>query len=116
MGIGFGAAAAAPNVWIASVLVLISGFGNGTAVVCNALLVQRGVPDRLRGRAFTLLMSTGYAVLGLGMVVAGPLTNAVGARDVWGIAAGLCSLAAIAGVTTLAGFEEAPSRDDDART
>jgi len=106
MGIGFAAAAAAPNVWVASALVLISGFGNGTAVVCNALLVQRGVPDRLRGRAFTLLMSTGYAVLGLGMIGAGPLTNAVGARDLWGIAAGLCSLAAIAGPVTLAGFED----------
>jgi MFS family permease len=106
MGIGFSAAAAAPNVWVASFLVVVSGFGNGTAVVCNALLVQRGVADRFRGRAFTLLMSTGYAVLGLGMVGAGPLTNAVGARDVWGIAAGLCTLAAIAGVVTLAGFED----------
>ena len=54
--------------------------GNGAAVVCNSLLVQRGAPDHLRGRAFTVIMSTNFAVLGLGMVVAGPLTDAVGAR------------------------------------
>ena len=36
------------------------------ALVCNAVLVQRGVPDQLRGRAFTLAMSVSYAALGLG--------------------------------------------------
>ena len=53
---------------------MLSGIGNGIALVCNALLVQRGAPDRLRGRVFTVLMSSNYAVLGLGMIVAGPLT------------------------------------------
>ena len=53
MAVGIGAAAASPNVWIAAVCVVVFGLGNGTAVVCNALLVQRGAPDVLRGRAFT---------------------------------------------------------------
>jgi len=95
MAVGIGAAAAAPNVWVAAVCVIFSGIGNGVAVVCNALLVQRGAPDRLRGRVFTVLMSTNYLVLGLGMVAAGVLTNEVGARWVWGIAAGLSALAAL---------------------
>jgi DHA3 family macrolide efflux protein-like MFS transporter len=99
MAIGIGAAAAAPNVWVAAVCVVISGAGNGIALVCNALLVQRGAPDRLRGRVFTVLMSSNYAVLGLGMAAAGPLTDAVGARWVWGGSACLAAFAAFVGYT-----------------
>jgi MFS family permease len=95
MALGLGAAAVAPNVWVAALVVIAAGAGNGVAVIANALLVQRGAPDRLRGRAFTVVMSTGYAVLGLGMIIAGPLTNAIGARAVWGISAGLTAIAAV---------------------
>jgi len=101
MSLGAAAAALSPNVWIAAAFVTVSGFGNGAAVVCNALLVQRGAPDRLRGRAFTVLMSTGYTVLGLGMVAAGPLTNAFGARVVWLVAAALFAAAAGAALVLL---------------
>jgi MFS family permease len=97
MALGIGAAAVAPNVWIAALVVIAAGAGNGVAVIANALLVQRGAPDRLRGRAFTVVMSTGYAVLGLGMIAAGPLTNAIGARAVWGISAGLTAVGAFLG-------------------
>jgi MFS transporter, DHA3 family, macrolide efflux protein len=103
MALGFGAAAAAPNVWVAALVVIAAGAGNGVAVITNALLVQRGAPDRLRGRAFTVVMSVGYAVLGLGMVIAGPLTNAIGARAVWGISAGLAALGALAGYVLVRG-------------
>src|ERR1700756_2164869 len=44
---------------------VLAGFGNGGAVVANITLVQRGAPDRVRGRAFTLIMSANYAVLGI---------------------------------------------------
>jgi DHA3 family macrolide efflux protein-like MFS transporter len=104
MAIGIGAAAAAPNVWVAAVCVVISGAGNGIALVCNALLVQRGAPDRLRGRVFTVLMSSNYAVLGLGMAAAGPLTDAVGARWVWGGSACLAAVAAFVGYTLARGL------------
>jgi len=107
MALGFGAAAAAPNVWAAGAFVVASGLGNGVAVVCNALLVQRGAPDRLRGRAFSVIMSTGYAVLGLGMVAAGPLTNELGARAAWAIAAILCAAGAAAGFALLRGRPDA---------
>jgi MFS family permease len=103
MALGFGAAAVAPNVWVAALVVIAAGAGNGVAVVTNALLVQRGAPDRLRGRAFTVVMSVGYGVLGLGMVVAGPLTNAIGARAVWGISAGLTALGALVGLVLVRG-------------
>jgi MFS family permease len=97
IAVGIGAAAVAPNVWIAAACVVISGAGNGIALICNALLVQRGAPDRLRGRVFTVLMSSNYVVLGLGMVVAGLLTNRFGARWVWGGSACLSAAAALVG-------------------
>jgi MFS family permease len=96
---GIGGAAIAPSVWVAAAFVVILGFGNGAAVVCNALLVQRGVPDHVRGRAFTLIMSSNYALLGLGMVVAGPLTDLIGPRWLWGGAALVAAVAAFLGFT-----------------
>jgi MFS family permease len=112
MALGLGAAAAAPNVWIAALVVIVAGAGNGVAVVANALLVQRGAPDRLRGRAFTIVMSVGYAVLGVGMIVAGPLTNAIGARAVWGISAGLTAVGALVGFLLVRGVASAPRPAD----
>jgi MFS family permease len=112
MALGFGAAAAAPNVWVAALVVIAAGAGNGVAVITNALLVQRGAPDRLRGRAFTVVMSVGYGVLGIGMVIAGPLTNAIGARAVWGISAGLTAVGALVGYVLVRGVtSEARARD-----
>jgi MFS family permease len=105
MAVGFGVAAASPEFWLAVAIVVVSGFGNGVAVVCNAVLVQRAVPDRIRGRAFTLVMSIGYACFGLGMIVAGPLTNALGARTAWGISGALCVLAAVLAAALLAPSE-----------
>ncbi len=106
MAIGIGAAAVAPNVWVAAVCVILSGAGNGIALVCNALLVQRGAPDRLRGRVFTVLMSSNYAVLGLGMAIAGPLTDEFGARWVWAASACLTAVAALVGYTLARGIPD----------
>jgi MFS family permease len=116
MAVGYGLAAMAPNVWTAAAAVVVAGSGNGVAVICNALLVQRGVPDRLRGRAFTVVMSLGYGVLGLGMVVAGPLTNAVGARSVWAGSAGLFALAAVVGLVLVRRLEDWVDRPADGLT
>lgn len=101
MGIANIAAGISPNVWVASLFVVASGIGNATALVCNTLLVQRGAPDYVRGRAFTLIMGTNFAVLGLGMAVAGPLVDAVGARWVWGIAGAIGIVAALTGYALL---------------
>ena len=97
IALGVGAAAAAPNVWVAAACVVVSGCGNGSAVVCNVLLVQRGAPDELRGRTFSLLMSSNMALLTLGMVAAGRVTDEVGPRWVWGAAGIVAALAAIVG-------------------
>jgi len=89
MATGFGLAAASVNVWMGAALCVIGGTGNGAAVVCNALLVQRGMRDDLRGRALTFVMSATYAVMGLSMLLTGVLMPADAARWVW-LAGAIC--------------------------
>ena len=91
MGVGWGAAALSGSIWLAVAFVVGGAAGNGSVIVCNRLLVQRGAPDRYRGRALATIMSSNYAVLGLAMGVAGVLTDLVGARAVW-IGAGVVYL------------------------
>ncbi|MFL5935942.1 MAG: MFS transporter [Gaiellaceae bacterium] len=86
-GIGYVVASVAPNVWVATAPVVVAGIGSGAAALYNVLLIQRGVPDSYRGRAFTLAMSVTYAILGPAMAVAGPVTNVLGARWIWAIGA-----------------------------
>jgi MFS family permease len=106
MAAGIAAAAVSPSVWVASVFVVAALTGNGIAIVCNVLLVQRGAPDRLRGRAFTLIISSNYALMGAGMVLAGPLTNALGARWTWGLAAATFALGSAVAYSMAAGVAE----------
>jgi len=98
VALGIGGAAAAPNVWVASASVIVAGCGNGSAIVCNSLLVQRGAPDALRGRAFAMLMSTNVAFVTAGMVIAGWLTDTIGARWI------LATAGAFAGTAGIVGF------------
>jgi MFS family permease len=104
MALGFGAAAVAPNLWLALPAVVVAGLGNGVAVVCNPLLVQRGVPDFVRGRVFTVVMSINMFFFGVGMIVAGPLTDAIGPRWVWAGAAALTLAAAVIGAALARGI------------
>jgi MFS family permease len=95
-GLGYGLASVSPNVWVAAAFCVVAGLGNGGATVCNALLVQRGAPDRIRGRAFTVIMSTNYLFFGIGFVVAGLMRDAIGPRWVWGSAGLLLGIASLA--------------------
>ncbi|HEU5477915.1 MAG TPA: MFS transporter [Gaiellaceae bacterium] len=97
MAAGYGAAAASPNVWVAAACCVVFGLGNGGAVACNALLVQRGTFDLLRGRALTFVMSVTYALLGVGEGLGGLFLNQAGARWLWGGSAGLLLVAALCG-------------------
>jgi MFS family permease len=91
MGVGWGAAALSGSIWLAFAFVVGGAAGNGSVVVCNRLLVQRGAPDQYRGRALATIMSSNYAVVGLAMAAAGVLTDLYGPRAVW-IAAGVLYL------------------------
>jgi MFS family permease len=108
MAVGFGAGAAAPNIWVAALCCLVGGIGDGVAIVCNALLVQRGADDHIRGRALTLVMSVTYALNGAGTVIAGALLHVTGSRWVW--AGGALSFAVAALVAIALAREVAPVR------
>ncbi len=108
VALAIAAGAIAPNIWVAAGCVLVVGAANGTAVVCNALFVQRGSPDSLRGRVFTVLMSSSFAVLALGLIVAGPLTDAVGPRWVWGASAAVAALSAFLALALSRGIRAEP--------
>jgi MFS family permease len=96
MALGFGVGAASADIWMAAGACVIGGIGNGVAVVCNALLVQRGIGDDMRGRALTFVMSATFGLTGIGTIVAGAFMPADGARWVW--LAGAIVLLAAAGV------------------
>jgi MFS family permease len=97
MGIGFGLGSLAPNVWVAALCCVVGGLGDGVAIVCNALLVQRGARDEIRGRALTVLMSGTMLVQAIGTVLAGALMPADGARWVWGAGGIVFLIAAVIG-------------------
>jgi MFS family permease len=97
MAAGYLGAAASPDVWVAAACCVVAGLGNGVAIVSNALLVQRGTFDLLRGRALTFVMSATYALLGIGQGFGGAFVRPSNARWVWGGAGGALLLAAVAG-------------------
>ena len=111
MAFGTLTAALSPDVWVAALCLALAGSGNGSAVVCNILLVQRGAPDNLRGRALTTLMSATFAVLGIGMAVWGPITNVAGARWVFGVCAFFAASAAVVGRVLTRGLASAGEVD-----
>jgi MFS family permease len=97
MGGGTAAAALSGRLEPAAALVVVAGFGNGVMIPTNSLLVQRGAPDELRGRAFTLIMSSNFVMLGLAMVAGGWLTDSLSARWTWSFAGCAAVLAGIVG-------------------
>ena len=107
MAIGFGLGAISPNVWVCAAFCVIGGIGDGVAIVCNALLVQRGAPDAMRGRVLTVLMSGTRLVQALSTILAGALMPADGARWVW--AAGAASFVVAAGLGYGLAREPAPA-------
>jgi MFS family permease len=97
MAFGFGVAAVGVDIWMAAAFCVVGGVGNGGAVVCNALLVQRGTRDEIRGRALTFVMSATMLTSAVGIVLAGGLMSVNDARWVWLASAGSLATAAIVG-------------------
>jgi MFS family permease len=100
MAVGYIATAASPDVWVAAVGCVVAGAGNGAAIACNALLVQRGTFDLMRGRALTFVMSVTFVLVGIGEGLGGLFLHRSGAERapwIWGGAGGLVLVAALAG-------------------
>jgi len=86
---GIFAAAISQNVWVAALAMVVAGFGNGLTFPMTVLIIQRYTEDRLRGRAFTLIISAHNLLLGIAMVAAGALTELSGPRWTYVVAAAL---------------------------
>jgi MFS family permease len=114
LAISLAAAGVMPNVWAALPCFVLSGIGNGVAVVCNSLLVQRGASDEVRGRVFTAIMSVNYAAYGIGVLVAGPLTDTYGARWVYGVVGLVLLVASL--LAYAIGREDIPERTAEVET
>lgn len=97
MAVGYVAAAVSPNVWVAVCCVLVAGIGNGGAIACNALLVQRGTFDLMRGRALTFVMSITFVLVGVGNGIGGLLLDPAGPRWIWAACGLMLLVAALAG-------------------
>ena len=97
IALGFGVGATSVDIWMAAACCVLAGVGNGVAVVCNALLVQRGTRDELRGRALTFVMSATYGVMGASTVLAGVFVDMLGARWIWAAGASVIALSAAVG-------------------
>ena len=86
---GILAAAISQNIWVAALAMVVAGFGNGLTFPMTVLIVQRYTEDRLRGRAFTLIISAHNLLLGIAMVASGALTEVAGPRWTYVVAAAL---------------------------
>jgi MFS family permease len=98
MAIGYGLATLSPTVWVAAPLAAFATLGNGAAIVCNQLLIQRGAPDAMRGRAIAVLMSSTYLTLAVSMGAAGLVVNELGGRASWLLAAAVYAVGALVAV------------------
>ena len=97
MALGFGGAAVSPNIWVAAACAIVGGVGDGAAIVCNTVLVQRGAADDMRGRALTLVMSATFLTMTIANGIAGALLDRVSPRWIWGGAAVSYVIAAVVG-------------------
>ena len=89
---GVAICAVSPNLALGCVGAVIFGIGNGIGLVCNMTLIQQVVSDDRRGQVFAVLGSLVQTFTLVGTLVAGPLTEAVGPRVMWGISAVLLVL------------------------
>ena len=97
LALGIGLVALLPPFVLAVAILLIAGAGNGLLLTANAMLVQQGTSDELRGRSFMLIMSANALVLTIASLGAGVLTDHRGARFVWALAAATTALAGLVG-------------------
>jgi MFS family permease len=101
MALGSLTVAVSPDVWVAALCAVVLGIGNGAAVACNALLVQRGTFDLLRGRALTFVMSVTYLFVGIGLGLGGVFlrkpVEVNTPRWIWAGSGGVLLVAALAG-------------------
>ncbi len=86
---GVAICAVSPNLAIGCIGAVVFGVGNGIGLVCNVTLIQQVVSDERRGQIFAVLGSLVQAFTLIGTLAAGPITESVGPRMMWGISSAL---------------------------
>jgi len=86
---GVALCAVSPGLALGCVGAVVFGIGNGIGLVCNVTLIQQVVSDNMRGQIFAVLGSLVQTFTLVGTLAAGPITDAVGPRMMWGISAAL---------------------------
>jgi len=84
---GVAICAVSPTLALGCAGAVIFGIGNGIGLVCNMTLIQQVVSDDRRGQIFAVLGSLVQTFTLVGTLAAGPITEAVGPRAMWGISA-----------------------------
>jgi MFS family permease len=86
IGVAITALALTPNFGVALLAFFATGVGNGMIVVHERLIFLAAVPDRLMGRAFSVLESLGAWSFVLAYVGAGALIAWLGTRGMFAVA------------------------------
>jgi MFS family permease len=82
------ASGASPGVLLAVGTFVLTGWGSGVAIVHERLIIQRTVPDELRGRVFGARDALNAWAFGGAFVAAGAVTSALGPRALFLLAGG----------------------------
>lgn len=93
MGLGVLIAGVSPDgaLWAVTAAMLLAGAMNPLANGPLSALLQRTVEPAMQGRVFTVLSSGCSAIAPLGLLLAGPMTDAVGLRP-WYVVAGIVTI------------------------
>jgi len=86
---GVAVCAVSPTLALGCIGAVAFGIGNGIGLVCNITLIQQVVSDDRRGQIFAVLGSLVQTFTLVGTLLAGPITDAIGPRAMWGISAAL---------------------------
>jgi predicted MFS family arabinose efflux permease len=86
---------------VALLILFVYGLNTSTGMVVFSSTVQGAVPDRVRGRVFTLLDVTWSAMRLLSLALGGVLVDAWGIAPVYWFGGGLLALAGVLGLVLL---------------
>ena len=86
---GVALCAVSPTLAIGCIGAITYGIGNGIGLVCNVTLIQQVVSDDRRGQIFAVLGSLVQTFTLVGTLLAGPITEQIGPRLMWGVSAAL---------------------------
>jgi MFS family permease len=110
MALGMAGSAVAPALGIALLTFALTGLGNALFLVSNRVMLQRLIPDRVRGRAFGVLDAIDSWGFAGAVLLGGALASSAGGRATFAVAAAgaLAVLFAAARALRTPSFELSP--------